>query len=372
VSVGKLGGNICSAMRHQAPSWGAWWLDAEIVDEVSLTTGARVTAELGGRVLQGTIVNGYAKHGAASYRVVGGAGGLGRALPAKPYHNDAGVKLSTVVGDAVAEAGETITGLPTTRLGAHYARDEGPLSALLNRHFPRGWYVADDGTITIGQRSAAVYVGDGARVDVRPGQNTITLDVEALDNLAPGVTIDGSDPATDIEVTLTGKSLRVRVYASTTGTARRQTAFAKLLAAHLPDLRYRGAYEFRVASQDGERFNLEPVLAASGLPDLLLVPVRGPAGFRATVQVGELVVVTFINAQPDRPAIIGHDDPEAPGFTPLQIDVIASATMNLDAGAMAIGGTAATLGAARMTDPVVAGPFSGTIVNGSATVKVKS
>jgi hypothetical protein len=372
MSVGLLGGNVCTRMRLQLPAWGCWWLDADTAEAVELTAGARVTAELGGRTFQGTIVNGYARNGVAAYRVVGGAGGWGKTLPAKPYQNDAGVKLSTVLGDIAAAVGETLIGVPTTRLGAHYVRPAGLASRALNHHFARGWYVADDGTTVIGQRSAAVYVGEGARVDVRPGANVIELDVEALDNLAPGVTIDGSEPATDVEFTLSGTHLRARVYAGSAGDSRRQAAWAKLIGAHVPDLLYRGAYEFRVVSQSGERFNLQPVLSGTGLPDLELVPVRGPAGYRATVQDGELVVVTFVNAQPDRPAIIGHDDPEAPGFTPLELSAIAENKATIDAAAIALGGTGATLGVARMTDPVVAGPFSGTIVNASATVKAKS
>jgi hypothetical protein len=326
VSVGLLGGNPCTRMRLQRPSWGCWWLDSELVEPAELTAGARVTAQIADLTLQGTIVNGYARNGTAGYRVVGGAGGWGRSLPEKSYQNDAGVKLSTVLGDVATAVGETLSGVPTARIAAHFARFAGstrrPASWILNYFFPRGWYVGDDGTTVIGQRSAAVYVGDGARVLVQPATNVIELDVEQIDNLAPGVTIDGSDPATDVELLLSGSKLRARVYAGASGaTSRRMAAWAKLLDAHLPDYKYRGSYEFRVVSQDGERFNLTPDLASIGLDDLELVPVRGPAGYRATVQEGELVMVTFVNAQADRPVIIAHDDPEAPGYVPTQIDI---------------------------------------------------
>lgn len=378
MSVGQLGGVVCSRMRLQVPSWGAWWLDAETTEPVDMSRGARVTAQIAERTLQGTIVNGYSRDGAAGYRIVGGAGGWGAPLPAKSYHNDAGVKLSTVVGDVASEVGETISGVsPSARLGAHFARVAGetrrPASWILNYYFPRGWYVADDGTTQIGQRPVVTYSGEGARVVTSPAANVIELDVEALANLAPGVTIDGSEPATDVEVNLDARRLRVRLYSAREGaTARRLAAWAKLIDALVPDLKYRGCYEFRVVSQDGERFDLQPVLSSLGFDDLELVPVRGPAGTKAKVKPGELVVVTFVNAQPDRPAIIAHDDPEAPGFMPLEVAIEAQTKLTLDGAQVLIGGDAASLGVARMTDPVVCGPLGGTITQASTTVKAKS
>lgn len=378
MSVGQLGGNVCTRMRLQVPSWGCWWLDAETTEAVELTPGARVTAQIAERTLQGTIVNGYARDGIAGYRVVGGAGGWGKYLPAKSYHNDAGVKVSTVLGDIAAAVGETLQGVnPSARLGPHFARLQGetrrPASWGLNYFYPRGWYVADDGTTQVGQRTVVTYSGEGARTATAPAGNVVELDVEALENLAPGVVVDGLPPATDVEIILDARKLRVRVYSARDGaTARRLAAWAKLIDALVPDLKYRGTFEFRVVSQSGERFDLQPVLSALGFDDLELVPVRGPAGMRAKVQPGELVVVTFINAQPDRPAIIGHDDPEAPGFMPAEAFLEAMTTLTLDGANVLIGGSAASLGVARMTDPVVCGPLGGTITQASQTVKAKS
>jgi hypothetical protein len=90
------------------------------------------------------------------------------------------------------------------------------------------------------------------------------------------------------------------------------------------------------------------------MPELSRVPVRpGVSGCKNMVLPGELVMVSFADGDPSRPFVFAHDAPDAPGWMPLTIE---------------LGGPGA-LGVARMTDPVIAGPFAGTIVSASARVK---
>jgi hypothetical protein len=124
-----------------------------------------------------------------------------------------------------------------------------------------------------------------------------------------------------------------------------------------PDLRFRGHYEFRVVQQSGERFDLQPVRSASGMPDLSNVPTRpGTAGHKAVVTPGCLVLVVFADANPALPNVVSFDAPDAPGWVPISVQV---------------GGTPA-LPAARLTDTVQAGPFGGVITGASATVTIGS
>jgi hypothetical protein len=313
----------------------------------------RVTLALADVSLTGTIVSGGVAEGKAAYRLVGGAGGWGRVLSAKGYTSDAGVKIATVVGDAAREAGETLAGVPTTRLGSHYARLNGPASHVLHGIAPRGWHVDFAGVTQFGARAATTYAGDGTRTRIDTAGRVIEISTESLAGLVPGVSVDGAAPATDVEYTLDAKRLIARVYAGAR-TTRRLDAMARILEALAPDLRYRGVYEFRVVTQEGDRLNLQPVRAATGLPDLARVPMRpGMAGLRSNVQLGELVLVAFVDADPSRPVVVAHDAPDAPGWMPLTLE---------------LGGPAA-LGVARITDPVVAGAFAGTIVGASARIK---
>jgi len=177
----------------------------------------------------------------------------------------------------------------------------------------------------------------------------VTTEIAAL---VPGVTIDGSEPATDVEYELDAGRLTVRVYAGTRP-ARRLAAWDRILRALDPSRRYRGTYEYRVVSESSSRLNLQVVRAATGLPDLRRVPVCGPYGVRATATPGALVKVAFADNDPARPFIVAGPAWDDPGWMPLLLDL----------------GEAPVLGVARQTDPVVAGGFAGTITLGSTRVR---
>ncbi len=335
----------------QVPAWGIWWADVSLA-EAEVLTGAQ-TLTLAEVSCACTIVSGGAAHGTASYRVVGGAGGWSKLLPRKPYLNDAGLLASKVLADAAREAGETLAGVPTTRLGPHFARAEGLASAALHLLAPRAWYLGLDGVTRFGARLTVAYTGDGARTRVDTAGAIVEIATEQIAQLVPGVTVDGSAPATDVEYLLDAKRLTVRVYAGARA-SRRLEAFARMLDALDPGRKYRGCYEFRVVTQAGERLNLQPVRASAGLPDLANVPVRpGVSGCRANVMLGELVMVAFADADPSRPFVFAHDSADSPGWMPLSLE---------------LGGPSA-LGVARVTDTVQAGPWSGVITGSSARVK---
>lgn len=353
MSFATLNGHACTRARVQAPAWGAWWADVDLAEPEALSVGARVTLALADKTFSGTIVSGGAAEGRAAYRIAGGAGGWGRELPAKAYRSDTGVKASNVIGDAASACGETIASPPATKLGPHYARAAGAASAVLHALAPRAWYVDFDGVTRFGARASVTYAGDGARSRVSPATAVVEIATDEIGTLVPGVIVDGSAPASDVEYMLDARKLRVRVYASTRASRNRE-ALRRLVASLFPEIRYSGLFEFRVVTQQGERLNLQPVRAALGLPDLSGVPVRpGMAGLRATVLPGSLVLVAFADRDPSRPGVVAHDATDAPGWMPLALEL----------------GEGPTLGVARVTDPVVAGAFGGSIVAASARIK---
>lgn len=117
MSLGTLEGHTCSTARMTWPARGLWWAEASLPDGAELE-GA-LTLSLGGVDFAGTKVSGGAYDGRAAYRIVAGKGGVSKPLPKKGYANDAGVSLAGVIADAAREAGETVTGVPSTRLGPH-------------------------------------------------------------------------------------------------------------------------------------------------------------------------------------------------------------------------------------------------------------
>lgn len=354
MSLASISDHAVSKARIAWPTWGLWWADLDTPDPADLA--GRVALDVAGTAFSGTIVAGGVFDGRAAYRLVAGAGGVSKALPRKSYVNDAGVSLANVLNDAAREAKETLVGAPTTRLGPHYVRKEGEtFGDLLQRHYPKNWYADPDGTIKIGQRPATTYTGDAPRVRVDPAGSVVDLAVDSLDGLAPGIQINGSKPATDLQVDLTPDRLTVRVYAGAPTTERLE-AYAKIVRAAFPSLAYLGAWEYRVVTQSGERLNLQPARVASGMPDLRSVPVRpGVSGFKARVMLGELVLVCFADGDPSRPQVFAHDAAGSPGWMPLSIEV----------------GDGATLPVAYQGSAVVAGPFGGVVTVGSTLAKVR-
>jgi hypothetical protein len=352
VSTATLNGHACTRVRVQVPDWGAPWADVDLAEPEALAPGAAVTLVLADKTIAGAVVSGGVADGRAAYRIVGGAGGWGRDLKRKGYRNDGGAYARNVITDAATECGEQVADLPTTRLGPHYARPEGPASRVLNALAPRSWRVDFDGVTRFGTRAQVAYSGDGTRTKLDPAGAVIEIATDTIGDLVPGVTIDGSNPAADVEYVLDDKRLTVRVYSSAR-TSRRLEALRRIVASLFPEIRYSGAFEYRVVTQQGERFNLQPARVSTGMPDLAGVPARGPAGVKATVTPGELVLVVFADRDPSRPNIIAHDAPDAPGWMPLFLE---------------LGGPGA-LGIARQTDPVQAGPFAGVITGGSLRVK---
>jgi hypothetical protein len=340
--------------RVHVPAWGVWWADVDTTTELALEKGAVATLVLADVTLTGVVVDGGVYEGRAAYRIMGGRGGWARTVRERGYVDDAGVKLSKVLGDLATEVGETLSGVSaTTRLGPHYARRADVASRVLNWLAPSAWYVDFAGVTHMGARAATTYTGDAPRVRVGKADRVVELAPEVLAPFVPGVQVDGSLPATDIEFSVEGSKLAVRVYAGSRST-RRLDALKRLIGSLYPQLQYQGVYEFRVVTQSGERLDLQPVRVASGLPQLSNVPVRpGVAGFRSNVRLGELVLVVFVDCDPSRPVVIAHDAPDAVGWMPLLTE---------------FGGPGA-LGVARLTDPVQAGPFAGVVTGASARFK---
>jgi len=269
------------------------------------------------------VIAGGTADGKARYRCVSGAGGWGKTIDAKPYHNDAGVKAATVIRDAATACGESVGTLPRTVLGPHFARANDTASDVLHLLAPRNWYVDTAGVTQVGTWPAATYTGDGARVRTDLARGVIELAVDDLDNLLPGVSVDGHGPATDVEYEIDAKRATVRVYFKRV-LSRRLAAHAKIQHALDPGARYRGVWEYRVVSQSGERFNLQPVRVSSGMPDLRRVPTRGHPGIKATVALAEHVLVAFADCDPSRPNIIAHAAPDAVGWLPTELTLEAT------------------------------------------------
>jgi len=371
VSASANGHRVIGA-RVQIPANGVWWAEVTLDAEVEL--GGRVALAVADMSLSGTVMSGgIGPAGRARYRVAGGAGRWGKAIPAKSYANDAGAKAATVLTDAAGACGETLEGatLPTLRVGPGWTRELAPAARVLELLAPAAWHVGLDGVTRIGRRPVTALSAPSTVTSVDRARGVVHLSPESIAALVPGVVVDGIE-AVDVLHEVTPAGIRSTLWGKGIGgTSRELVALGRLLEQLDPDRRFRGTYEYRVVTQDGERLNLQPVRVSIGMPELQRVPVRpGVSGARADVALGSRVLVTFIDADPARYAVVGFEDAEGDGFIPLKLEVDASAELDLGAAALVTKLAGGTLGAARQTDAVIAGPFGGTIT-GPCSLRVR-
>lgn len=342
-----------TSCRVQVPAWGRWWADVEAQSPIAIDEGGSVVLTLAGVPMTGSVVAGREANGRAAYRIVSGSGGWSSDVSPRSYHDGGGVAVATILTDVAAVVGEELgSSLPPTRVGEHYAVSGGPASRVLHDLALRAWYVDFGGVTQIGARSSYTYDGTATRLDPKPIEGVVTLLAEDIAGLVPGVEVDGRPPATDVEYSLTPDRLTVRVY-SGPRSSRDLDAMRRVFDAIDPRRAYRAAYEYRVVTQSGDALNLQPVRSSAGMPDLERVPARLPPGVRATFLPGSLVTVMFLDGDPSRPRVFTGDDDGAPGWMPLTLEL----------------GDTPTLGVARITDTVIAGPWPGTITSASARIK---
>ena len=326
MTVSTLNGKRVTRCRVQIPAWGIWWADVES-DSDDVITGA-ASLVLGDVAFRGTVIAGGAVEQRTRYRIAGGAGGWGKTIAAKGEVNDLGVKYATVLNAAASACGETMGTIPSGTVGPAFVRASGPASGVLEELFPRGWYVDNDGVTHIGARASTTYTGSAPRMHNDAALGIVELAPEALAPLVPGVLVDGIH-AVDVEHVLEGGVLRTTVWGARNGRTddpledALRMRIEHVTAAH----RFFAPWEYRVVTRELERYNLQPVRASAGMPDLQRVRVRpGVAGMKVHAKYGSIVTVQFLDGDPARPFIASFDDYDAPGFRPDDLYVQAGPT----------------------------------------------
>jgi hypothetical protein len=333
VSGATLAGHRITSGRNTLPAWGAWYADASLDGEVTLS-GA-VDLVIADATYKGTVLSGGPAQGRSDFRIVGGKAGWGKIIPKKSYANDAGVKLSTVLGDAAREAGETLdtsTISSAARVGPGFTRPKGPACRVLEQLAPGAWYIGEDGVTRLGKRATKTFSGVAARVTpIDKARGTLTLAAESITALVPGVVVDSLE-AVDVVHEIGPKGLRTKIYGSrgSLPTSRGLAAMRLVLDQLDPDRMFRGVWEYRVVTLEGKRVNLQPVLVSTGMPDLQRVPIRpGLAGSRSDLMLGARVLVGFVNADRSRPEVLAVEDADGEGFKPVLTEIDATTFVKL-------------------------------------------
>jgi hypothetical protein len=340
MSTASLNGQRVTSALVTVPKWGAWYADVGL--DVERTITGTATLKISDVTFIGTVLSGGASNGRSSFRIVGGSGGWGKAIPAASEADDAGVKVATILTSVALAAGETLDAstLPGTRLGPHWARHAGPARDALELVVPGAWYVGEDGMTRIGARASKAWAGKAATEPVDKARGSVVIAPETLVGLVPGAIVSGVE-AVDVWHAVADGKVRSTVWGSlSSSSSRRLTAWRRLFDALDPGWRFRGVYEYRVVLLSGERLDLQPVRVSSGMPDLRRVPVSaGVAGAKSTVLPGARVFVSFADQSPSRPIVIGFEDADGSGFKPVSTTIDAATFVKLADGIRPMGAT---------------------------------
>lgn len=160
---------------------------AEVQLATAIALAGRVTLTIGDLAFSGSVYRGGPVHGASAFVLEAGAGGWRKAVPARSYRNDAGVKLSTLAADLATAVGETLAAVPELRLGGSYVRPAGPASRALYDLLGTGWYVGLDGVTHLEAPSGDDVTAEYQVTDYDPSTRTATLACETPAAIVPGV-----------------------------------------------------------------------------------------------------------------------------------------------------------------------------------------
>lgn len=336
-----LDGQLVASARVHVPGRGPWFADVDLLEAPTLPSG-RVVLALGELALSGTVDARYAGAFGLQRRVrlVAGAGAWGVALPAKGYHNDAGLRAGTIAGDAAREAGELIGGFAPAaeRVGADYVRQAGPASRALEDVIGGvPWWVDYDGTTQVGTRPAAAAApGTFEVLEHDPRARLVTLATDDLRSVGIGsvlsdARLEGPQTVRELELEVVAEAVRVKAWCGGEAGSRGRLASAveaiveRILARHLW-----GTWRYRVVQMSGappNRVELQAMSRAAGLPDVIPASMApGVSGAHARLTPGVEVLVEFVEGDRTRPVVTHFAGAGQGGFVPARLTLGADTT----------------------------------------------
>ena len=394
-SFGSVSGKPFQSLELHVPQSGVWFADVRMLGDDELT--GKVTIAVGDTTLVGTVSQMSGTFGLQQVtRIIGGGGGWAKNLPAKHYHNDAGVKRNLVASDAARLCGETLGTLtfPSERVGSDYVRVAGPGSTALD-YLAAGssWWVGYDGATYVGTRKiASADAGQYEVLSYDPISQVVEVAVDSLSDVSIGSILserlDSPLTVRGMTVKVNGEKFRLHCWCGGDSTsASRDRRAMEAIVKHLTGKPLLGLYKYRVFAMNADRVDLQAIDTSLGLPDLLPVAmVPGASGWHAELSKGAEVYVQFANGDRSEPVITGFPGKGQAGHTPVAVSICEGTLPLARQGDMVLSGGptvfATFVGASPMvpgtpyvmtfttaTNPTPTPYLAGVVASGSARVK---
>ncbi len=336
MSAPTINGLLLSAATITVPRWGLWTADVEITTGEAL--GGTVQLDVGGLALTGTVVEGGPYRQSGWYRIVGGAAGWRKTIPAAPYRAEIGVKLSTVLQAAASACGETMGTVPPTKIGVAFDRFEGPAAGVLELLVADAWYVDEVGVTQVGARASAAFAAEYTILRSAPDRRFATISAEDISALLPGAIVDIDGAAltvASVRHELAPSGLRSHLWGEHNDPSDRLVgAFRGLVNALLGRRTdYHRLCGYRVTAVSDGYVDVQPLRSTMGLPDLANVPTWGGMGGGGDPALGSKCLVGFVDGDPCQPAVLHYEGESGSAHVPQEATLNASVLVKLGGGA---------------------------------------
>lgn len=307
-----LNGNRAISAQLTISRYGAAVADVVLAESNPSATPAVLV--IGNLTLKGTAFRTASFAGSRSTRFVGGAGGWRKTIKARGYAHDGGIRLSTILGDAARDCGETISIATDRVIGTAYVREKATAERTLHLLAARQWWIDPNGVTIVGPRPTGPITSAFTVVSWSGGRGRFEIATEDYASWMPGrtfaaPTITGTQTISMMQLTADndGKLRLVIMTGSDLAEDRLLDELRAIVRAESPSLTYSGVWEYTIVSATSSTIDVTPT--SDIVPPITKCPMTpGLLGEGVTPTPGSKCRVQFVNADPTRPecvAIIG-------------------------------------------------------------------
>lgn len=303
----SLNGSRAMSARVTVPLFGAWTGDIVLASTTPISSDVEIV--IGDLTMQGHAQRMASFSGARSALIVGGKGGLRKMLPARGYASPAGVKLSTILGDAAREAGESVNVDVDQSIGPGYARRRDVAERVFRRLLGRRWWFDNAGVIQTKDRDSSPITSPFTVEYWSGSKGRFTVATESYADWMPGRTF--SSPTVTTMQTISSVSytadndgkVRLDILTDETQDNRLHDHLRDIISDEVSDLLYAGTFEYRVAASPGLpglSSSVDVTPTDDRMPALLRVPLAPDLGIVAAPLTGTPCRIRFANGDPSR------------------------------------------------------------------------